>query len=106
MRILIPALCGSFALAGCQTTNIDDTIAKNLPKACAAISIAHASFLSINDVHPLSASIVKKEAVAYASSKPLCADPSHVTTANALVVASQVYAAIVGALAEAKRAGA
>lgn len=107
MRGLIAALAASLVLAGCQTTmtQIDDTIQKNLPAACELIATAHAGFVTINAAHHLSASVVKKEAAAFAGVASICVDPTHVTTSSALIIAANAYAAIVAALHEARSAG-
>lgn len=109
MRAIAPIILALTFLFGCtsvNTGNVDDAIKANLPKVCLLISSAHAAFLQIDAVHPLSASIVKKEALAWSASGPVCADPTHVTVANALPIAIQIYGITAEALIEAKRSGA
>lgn len=109
MRAFAPVIIVSTLFFGCTSVNtgsVDDAIKANLPKVCLLISAAHAAFLQIDAAHPLSAGIVKKEALAWSASGPVCADPEHVTVANALPISIQIYGIIAEALIEAKRAGA
>ncbi|WP_036838340.1 hypothetical protein [Pleomorphomonas oryzae] len=94
------ALLAVVALAACQTTvtKIDDAIAKNLPTACAALDTAHAAFVAVSTTGKIKASIVTKEAAAYAGVAAICADPSSVSTSTALVKVATAYAAVVNAL--------
>lgn len=105
MRVIIPALVASLALAGCQTTidSADEAIQKNLPIACQGVSVAHASFLALEGLHPLKASIVAAERIAYSDAAAYCAHPETATTVSALATVVRSTVAIVAALREAEK---
>ncbi|MGT2444460.1 cell wall anchor protein [Ensifer adhaerens] len=103
MRSLIIVSAAAFALSACTTTGSIDTAIKNsLPKTCALLETAHAAFVAASASGNIKASTIAKEAAAYNGVRVICADPSSVTAANALVVAATAYATISLALKEAR----
>lgn len=98
---LIPVI--SLPLAACQTSSIDDAIARNLPKTCQLIQVAHSAFVAASASRDIPARTVAKELAAYEGVAVICDDPSSVTTANALVVAATAYATISLAMKEASK---
>lgn len=106
MRYLtIPAL--ALLLAGCQSINVqtaDEAIAANLGKACLAMQVGHSGFLAVNEIRPLSASVIRAELIAYNRAAGLCSNPE----ADTAAVLQTVLAAsleIAKALSAAERAG-
>lgn len=102
--ILIPALCGALALAGCQTIGDSDAvIKKNLAQACDVIETGHASFLIIVASYPVKPSIVATEAKAHASAADYCDHPENANTMTAVLKVVQLGAIIVAALTQASQ---
>ena len=100
-RIAILAVA-ALSLASCTTTgSIDTAIKQNLPRTCSLIQTAHAAFVAASAAGDIKASTIRKEAAAYEGAMVVCADPEHVTAANALVLAATAYATISLALKEA-----
>jgi len=87
-------------VAGCTTTSIDTAIQQSLPKTCALIETTHVAFLTVAATGEVSEKTVKREQAAYDSAMLVCADPSNVTAANALIIAAQAYVIITQALKE------
>ncbi|MBZ9653565.1 cell wall anchor protein [Phyllobacterium lublinensis] len=104
MRTLLFAVAAALALSACNTTKVDETIQKNLPRTCSLINQTHAAFVTVSISGSISVKTVAKEAAAYDSAQKVCADPSSVTASTALVKAAEVYATIAIALREAKNA--
>lgn len=102
-RIALISVSTALALASCQTTNLDDTIARNLPKTCQLIQVAHAAFVAASASGDIPARTVAKELAAYEGVAVICADPTNVTAANALVVVATAYATISLAMKEASK---
>lgn len=101
--ILVTSLGMAVALASCQSTaTIDTAIQKNLPRTCALLETAHAAFLAASVSGRIPERTVAKEAAAYNGVYVICADPTRVTAANALVVVATAYATVSLALREAK----
>lgn len=96
------AVC-SLALAGCVTTDIDSAVQKSLPSICKNADTAHIAFVAVAEAGQVKASIVQKEAAAYAALQPLCANPSQQTAATVLVQALTLYTTMTTALREAQR---
>lgn len=96
MKALLYAAAACLALSGCQTAQIDSSIQKNLPKACAALSTAYATFLAIEPT--LKPTTAKKVEVAYAGAYPICSDPSNATGTDVLVRVAAAYATVTLAL--------
>lgn len=106
MRTLLIAAAAGFVLSACTTTgSIDAAIQKNLPQVCSAAATAHSAFVVVASTGNLKPSTVAREAAAWKGLEAICADPSSVTAATALVKAAEAYAAITIALREAKREG-
>lgn len=102
-RIAILAVA-PLSLASCQSTgSIDTAIQKNLPQICSAAATAHSAFVVVASTGNLKQSTIQREAAAWAALAVVCRDPSSVTAATALVKAAEAYAAIAGALREAKK---
>lgn len=98
---LLAVLCVlPLMLAACQTTvaKVDDAIAKNLPTACKALDVAHATFIAVASTGKIKPAVVTREAAAYAGVATICADPASVTTSTALVKVATAYATVVNAL--------
>jgi len=104
MRKLLIMAAAGIMLSACTTTSIDTAIQTNLPKTCQAIETAHLAFTAVSITGKIPAKTVAKEAVAYQGVRPICADPAHVTTAQAVVLAAQAYLVISVALKDAKAA--
>lgn len=105
MRSLIIVSAAAFVLSACTTTgSIDTTIKNSLPKTCALLETAHAAFIAASVSGNIKASTIAKERAAYDGVRVICADPSNVTAANALVVAATAYATVSLALKEARAA--
>ncbi|MGN7803142.1 cell wall anchor protein [Ensifer sp. 22521] len=104
MRSLIIVSAAAFVLSACTTTtgSIDTAIKNSLPKTCALLETAHAAFIAASASGNIKASTIAKEKAAYDGVRVICADPSSVTAANALVVAATAYATISLALKEAQ----
>ncbi|MBD9640727.1 cell wall anchor protein [Ensifer sp. ENS07] len=104
MRSLIIVSAAAVVLSACTTTtgSIDAAIKTNLPKTCALLETAHAAFIAASTSGNIKASTITKEKAAYDGVRVICADPSSVTAANALVVAATAYATISLALKEAQ----
>lgn len=96
MRTLLIAAAAAVGLSACQTTQIDSSIQKNLPKACAALSTAYATFLALEPT--LKESAAEKIKVAYAGVYPICSDPSNATGTDVLIRVAAAYATITVAL--------
>ena len=93
------------SLSACQTTNqVDTAIEQNLPKVCSALEIAHVAFSAVAATGKIKSTTVAKEAAAYAGVETICADPSHTTAVNALVLVAQAYTVVSSALQQAKAA--
>lgn len=92
----------SLALAGCTTT-IDSAIQKSLPRICADAETAHIAFVAVAATGKVKQSVIDKEAFAYASLQPLCANPSQQTAATVLIQALTLYTAMSTALKEAQK---
>lgn len=106
MRALAVLPAVALALSGCQTTgDIDTTIRTELPKTCARIDTAYAAFSIVASAGKVRASTVAKVDRAYDATRVICADPSQVTVANALLIAANAYVVLVGGLKEAKDNG-
>lgn len=101
----IAILClAALSLASCQSTgSIDTAIQRNLPQICSAAATAHSAFVVVASTGNLKQSTIQREAAAWAAMDVVCRDPSSVTAATALVKAAEAYAAIAGALREAKK---
>ncbi|MCY1219175.1 hypothetical protein D9M68_444100 [compost metagenome] len=105
MRSLIIVSAAAFVLSACTTTgSIDTTIKDNLPRTCALLETAHTAFIAASASGNIKASSIAKEKAAYDGVRVICADPSSVTAANALVVAATAYATVSLALKEARAA--
>ncbi len=102
-RIAVLAVA-ALSLASCQSSgSIDTAIQKNLPQICSAAATAHSAFVVVASTGNLKQSTIQREAAAWAALDVVCRDPSSVTAATALVKAAEAYAAIAGALREAKK---
>lgn len=105
MRSLIIVSAAALVLSACTTTgSIDTTIKNSLPKTCALLETAHAAFIAASASGSIKASTIAKEKAAYDGVRVICADPSSITAANALVVAATAYATVSLALKEARAA--
>ncbi len=89
------------ALASCTTTQFDNSIQKNLPIACNTFATGYATYLALVPSGKISKSRQAKVEAAANAVQPICADPSKVTAANALIIAANAYTAVVLALKEA-----
>ena len=107
MRIIHTMLAFALAclLTSCATTSIDGTIQRSLPKTCQLIETAHLAFTTVALTGNIKSSTVRKEQAAYEGASVICADPSSVTTGNALILAAQTYLVISTAMKEAKTHG-
>jgi uncharacterized hydantoinase/oxoprolinase family protein len=102
MKYLIASLIAGLALAGCQSTKLDEAIAKNLPKICSGAAQIHSAFVVVAATGTVPAKAVKNERVAYAAVRTVCADPGSVNSSTALATAAEAYAAMIRALREAE----
>ena len=93
MRIAILA-AAALALAGCTTTAVDENIARNLPKICAASEAAYLAFLAVDTVKPVPAKVSAKVDAARAVLVPACADPTQATSLTVVTAAFNAYVAI------------
>ena len=91
-------------LTSCATTG-DPSFQRNLATACQALDTGHLAFSALALSGSVKQSTIDKEAAAYAGVRVICADPSNVTTANALVLVATAYATVAIALKEAKSHG-
>lgn len=96
---IIAAVC--LLLPSCATTG-DPSFQKNLAAACQALDTGHLAFTALALSGSVKRSTIDKEAAAYQGVRVICADPSNVTTANALVLVATAYATVAIALKEAK----
>ncbi|CAM5577819.1 hypothetical protein MAUB1S_09724 [Mycolicibacterium aubagnense] len=101
MRVLLLVAAAMLALAGCQTTSIDNAIQKNLPQVCSAATTAHAAFIAASAAGTISERTVRKESAAWSALQSICANPAGQTTSTILVAAAAAYATITIALREA-----
>lgn len=98
-QLLAFVLLCPFALAACTPVNFEDKLRESLPKVCAAINIAHATFQTVVAAGQIPASIVAKENAAMAGVDQVCADPAAVTdVASAANALARAYVAVVQAL--------
>jgi hypothetical protein len=100
--LLIAALAGLAALAGCQSTKLDKAIADNLPKICSGAAQIHSAFVVVASTGTVPAKAVTKERAAWAALSTVCRDPASVNSATALVTAAEAYAAMIAALKSAQ----
>ncbi|AGB73754.1 hypothetical protein RTCIAT899_PB02635 (plasmid) [Rhizobium tropici CIAT 899] len=56
---------------------------------CSALEIAHVAFSAVAATGKIKPATVSKEGAAYAGVETICADPSHTTTVNAVVLVAQ-----------------
>lgn len=104
-HLVILSAAAALTLSSCTTTGLDNTIQANLPKTCALLDTAHAAFVAASASGNIPARTVAKELAAYEGVAVICANPSSVTAANALVVVATAYATVSLALKEAKAHG-
>ncbi len=104
MRTLPIIAAACLLLPSCTTTG-DAGFAKNLATACQALETGHLAFAALTLSGKVRQSTIDKEAAAYQGVRVICADPSSVTTANALVLVATAYATVAIALKEAKSHG-
>jgi len=105
MRLLLIAGAAALALSSCTSSDvgkIDTAIQQNLPKACQTLETAHLAFTAIALSGSIKPATVNKEAAAYAGVQTICANPSNVNAADALVLVATAYATVAIALKEAK----
>lgn len=95
---VLAAAIGALALAGCQSTKVDEAIAKNLPKICSGAASIHSAFTIVAATGEVPAKAVTKERAAWAALNSVCKNPASVNSATALVTAAEAYAAMVAAL--------
>lgn len=100
--LLIAAVASLAALAGCQNSKLDSAIAANLPKICQAAASVHSAFIVVAATGTVPAKAVNKERAAWAAMASVCRDPGSVSSANALVVAAESYAAMIAAIKSAQ----
>lgn len=82
-------------LAGCTTVqNIDAAVQKSLPEICNGAAYLHTAFLAVSITEAIPASVVTREAQAWAVLEPLCVDPSKTTSTTILVAAANAYVVI------------
>lgn len=96
MRTLLILSAAALGLASCQTTQLDSTLQKNLPKACAALNTAYATFLAVEPT--MKPAAVQKIKVTYAGVRSICDNPESATGTDVLVKAATAYATITAAL--------
>lgn len=104
MRTLPIIAAACLLLPSCATTG-DPPFQKNLAAACQALDTGHLAFTALALSGSAKQSTIDKEAAAYQGVQVICADPSNVTTANALVLVATAYATVAIALKEAKTHG-
>ena len=104
MRFLHTALAACLLLPSCATTG-DAGFQKNIATACNALETGHLAFAALALSGSVKQSTIDKEAAAYAGVRVICADPSSVTAANALILVTTAYATVAIALKEAKAHG-
>lgn len=104
-HIAILSAAAALTLSSCTTTGLDNTIQSSLPKACQLLDVAHAAFTAASASGNIPARTVARELAAYEGVAVICADPSSVTAANALVVVATAYATVSLALKEARNHG-
>jgi len=104
MRNLLSIAAAGIMLSACTTTSVDNAIQANLPKTCSLIETAHVAFVAVAITGKIPAKTVAKETAAYEGVSTICADPTHVTTAQAVVLAAQAYLIISVSLKDAKAA--
>ena len=104
MRTTLIFLACLFALGGCNTTKVDDTVRKSLPALCKNASDAHQTFVAIAVIRKVNKSVVEKEAAAYEAIQPLCRFPGEQTAITVLIQATQLYTVLTVSLKEAKKA--
>lgn len=101
MRTLPIIAAACLLLPSCATTG-DPGFTKNLAAACQALDTGHLAFTALTLSGRIKQSTIDKEAAAYQGVRVICADPSNVTMANALVLVATAYATVAIALKEAK----
>ena len=104
MRTLPIIAAACLLLPSCATTG-DPSFQRNLTTACQALETGHLAFAALALSGRVKQSTIDKEAAAYQGVRVICADPSNVTTANALVLVATAYATVAIALKEAKTHG-
>lgn len=100
MRILLPALCGALALAGCAS---DAFVKNNLPAVCTGVEVSYQAFAEISALIALKPSTIKLVEDSHADAVKLCNNPGADTAAAAVTVA-KIGVKIGVALLEARRA--
>jgi len=103
MRAISIAAAACLALAGCQTTKIDEAIQESLPRICQNAETAHTAFVIVASTGKISQSTKSREEAAYTTLQGLCRNPSNQTAASVLIAAVQAYANMTSALKEAQR---
>lgn len=93
-------LASSLALAGCNTTGIDNAVQKNLPAICASAEILYAGYSAA--VANGSAKPNSAIDTTIAGLKPLCADPANQNSATVLMQVAVLYATLTSQVRKAK----
>jgi hypothetical protein len=105
MRSLLIVAAACLALSACTATSVDTAIQTNLPKACQIVETAHIAFSAVAATGKIKARTVAKVEAAYGGVAIICADPSRVTAADALIRVVSASVVISKALKDARGAG-
>ncbi|MBR2689152.1 MAG: hypothetical protein IKE42_14970 [Aquamicrobium sp.] len=84
----------ALAIAGCQTTQLDADLQKNLPAICTASAQAHGLYLLAVSADRVSEKTQHRVDAAWASLQPVCADPAKQTTITVITAAFAAYLTI------------
>ena len=100
--LLASAVALGLGLAGCQqmsqtVSQVNATIAADLPTACALVSSGWASYQTVFATGAVNAKTQSVASQAYADARAICANPSSVNANAALQTVANAYAAIVAA---------
>ncbi|MBN9235081.1 MULTISPECIES: hypothetical protein [Phyllobacteriaceae] len=81
-------------VAGCQTSQLDGSLQKNLPAICTASEQAHRLYLLAVAADRVSERTQRRVDTAWVSLQPVCADPSKQTAVDIITAAFAAYLTI------------
>lgn len=102
MKYFLPIVGLSLILAGCNTTSVDQAIARNLPTICKNANTAHLAFIAVASTGKVSDRTIRSEQVAYNTVVGLCTQEGPVDSAAILVAVTAAYLEMTKALKTAK----
>lgn len=88
------------ALAGCQTTQVDQVVQDTLPKACTALKVAYAGFSGVAATGVVKARTIDKVNAVYSGVQVACVNPETANSIDVILRVSQATIVITQALKE------